>query len=606
MRARKLGLTGKITAMTVAALAIVATALWFIVSHMMTLDAKSRAADRIEANMRVAWDVIQQSGKEFSVANGILYAGKTPLNGANEAVDRIKRLVGGTATVFMGDLRVATNVVKPDGSRGIGTTLAKGPVYDAVLGRGEPFRGEADILGKPYFTAYDPIRDADGKVIGILYVGIPTADFLAGIKSLEVMVAFASVAVTLVTAAACYLLGRRLFSPLDKIAAGMHALAGGDTSIEMPWSSRGDDIGTMAKAVIGFRNAAIERQRVEDEAAAARQAVETQRSASEAARREEAEQQTFVVDTVATGLEHLSAGDLTFRLKSEFAPEYEKLRNDFNKAMGHLLDGMRIISVNVAEMRAEAGQISAASDDLSRRTEQQAVSLEDAASALDTITTAIHRTSENAEQARAVVGNAKQSAEQSGQVVQDAVAAMSGIESSSRQVGQIIGVIDEITFQTNLLALNAGVEAARAGEAGRGFAVVASEVRALAQRSADAAKEIKALVTTSSQQVETGVKLVVKTGEQLKNVLAQIGVVDKVTRDIAAAAREQAASLQEVNATIMEMDAMTKENAAMGQESSAATQSLESQADELFALIDRFRIDADTSGGEPSRAARAA
>jgi methyl-accepting chemotaxis protein len=611
MRARKLGLTGKITVMMVAALAILATALWFIVSNVMTLDAKSRAAERLEVNMRVAWDVIRQSGMPLSVSNGTIYAGKTPLNGLNEAVDRVKQLVGGTATIFMGDLRVATNVVKPDGSRGVGTTLAKGPVYDAVLVRGMAFRGEADILGTPYFTAYDPIRDGDGKIIGVLYVGIPKADFLAGVTSLENNLAFVSIAVTLLTAFGFFLVARHLFAPLDKIAAGMHALASGDTSIELPWASRHDDIGTMAQAVVGFRDAALARRRVEAEAVEVRQAAERQRSSSEAARIEAAEQQAFVVETVATGLEHLSAGDLTFRLDAGFAPEYEKLRDDFNKAIDQLAGSMQVISVNVATMQADAGQISAASDNLSRRTEQQAASLEETAAALNEITTAVRRTSDNAEHARAIVGNAKQKAELSGQVVRDAVKAMNGIENSSRQVGQIIGVIDEIAFQTNLLALNAGVEAARAGEAGRGFAVVAAEVRALAQRSASAAKEIKTLISTSAQQVETGVRLVAQTGEQLNNVLTQIVDVDSVTQNIAAAAQEQAASLQQVNTAVTQMDQTTQQNAAMVEESAAITQSLEKQADELSELVGSFRLDdgnkaAKRRGAAKPRSARAA
>jgi methyl-accepting chemotaxis protein len=245
--------------------------------------------------------------------------------------------------------------------------------------------------------------------------------------------------------------------------------------------------------------------------------------------------------------------------------------------------------------------------DLSRRTEQQASSLEQTAAALDELTATVKKSAEGAAQARDAVVSAQADAEKSGQVVQDAVAAMGGIEQSAKEISQIIGVIDEIAFQTNLLALNAGVEAARAGDAGRGFAVVASEVRALAQRSAEAAKEIKTLIATSTHQVTTGVALVGEAGRALSRIAGRVTEMNSVIRDIASSAQEQATGLSEVNTAINQMDQMTQQNAAMVEETSAASQTLVHEGQELARLISRFNVGASrSSSAAPQTMARVA
>jgi methyl-accepting chemotaxis protein len=329
--------------------------------------------------------------------------------------------------------------------------------------------------------------------------------------------------------------------------------------------------------------------------------AETERKASEAARLEMEAAQKIVVDETARGLSALADGNLAHRIEVEFGGDYAKLRSDFNAAMDSLEQAMGTISSNAHSMQTGAGEISHAADDLSRRTEQQAATLEETAAALDEITATVRRTAEGAQRATVVVGDARQDAETSGVVVSKAVSAMGEIERSADQISQIIGVIDEIAVQTNLLALNAGVEAARAGDAGRGFAVVASEVRALAQRSAEAAKEIKSLISASTSQVKEGVTLVGQTGQALGAIVGRVSEINGLMAEINASAQEQATALSQVNTAVNQMDQTTQQNAAMVEQSTAASHNLNQESAELSRLVSRFRTSAGTTPSAQTR-----
>jgi len=296
------------------------------------------------------------------------------------------------------------------------------------------------------------------------------------------------------------------------------------------------------------------------------------------------------VKEIGVGLSKLAEGDLVHRIDAEFIPALEPLRVDFNASLGALEQSISAVSSSTLAIRTGADEISTAADDLSQRTEQQASSLEETSAALEEITATVKKTAEGAKHARDIVSIAKVDADKSGEVVRDAMAAMTGIDKSSKQISQIIGVIDEIAFQTNLLALNAGVEAARAGDAGRGFAVVASEVRALAQRSAEAAKEIKGLISASKAQVEQGVMLVSKTGDALGRIVTQVVEINTVVTDIAASAHEQSTGLQQVNTAVNQMDQVTQKNAAMVEEMTAAAHGLAGESEELGRLVARYQI----------------
>ncbi len=443
----------------------------------------------------------------------------------------------------------------------------------------------------------------------IAYQGLMAANHVAAINSAKASstmgIAAVLVVMLLVVGGLVWLLISSIGRPISGLTATMLKLVRGNLNVDVPDTTRHDEVGEMARAVKVFKEAGLEKVRLEGEMEAARQKAEEERRQREMEREAAAREQEAVVEALAVGLEKLADGNLSFRLSTSFSAEYEKLRGDFNNAMQRLQEAMKVIMGNTSNIRASASEIAASADDLSRRTEQQAASLEETAAALDEITATVRRTAEGATHASEVVNSAQKDAEQSGVVVRDAVAAMNGIETSSQQISSIIGVIDEIAFQTNLLALNAGVEAARAGDAGRGFAVVASEVRALAQRSADAAKEIKSLISTSTRQVGSGVDLVGQTGTALARIVTQIGEISGIVREIASSAQEQATGLHQVNTAVNQMDQVTQQNAAMVEQTTAASHGLSSEAGTLDALVRKFDIGIERAVEQPKPARRA-
>ncbi len=426
-----------------------------------------------------------------------------------------------------------------------------------------------------------------GWVIGS---GVYTDQIAAAVGKSALALGSMALLVLLAVGAAGWFIGRSVSGPVVALERRMRGLAEGDTASEIPGVARGDEIGKMALALATFRDAAIEKARLAAEALSQRSMSEQERAAREAEKAAEAEADRVTIEALGRGLAAMADGDLTYRIDTEFAPKAAQLKSDFNAAIAQLQQAVSVVVANIAGIRSGAGEISQAADDLSRRTEQQAAGLEETAAALDEITATVNKTASGARQASDVVQAAKGDAETSGVIVRDAVQAMQAIEGSSDQISQIIGVIDEIAFQTNLLALNAGVEAARAGEAGRGFAVVASEVRALAQRSAEAAKEIKTLISTSSTQVGSGVKLVGQTGEALQRIVDRVAEIDGLVSEIAASAQEQAIGLAEVNTAVNQMDQVTQQNAAMVEQSTAASHSLAQEAQSLQASVARFKV----------------
>ena len=318
------------------------------------------------------------------------------------------------------------------------------------------------------------------------------------------------------------------------------------------------------------------------------------------AEREAAHQTELTISCIASGLKELSGGNLEIRLKDALPGEYEKLRTDFNAALARLQDTMQKVTGTIGGIENSAGEISGASDDLARRTEQQAASLEQTAAALEEITATMKTSAQNAMTATTISANAKSAAEKGGEVVDTAIQAMGQIEQSSKQISDITGVIDEIAFQTNLLALNAGVEAARAGDAGKGFAVVASEVRALAQRSSEAARQIKTLINTTGDHVAKGVTLVENSGKALREIMHQVLQINALIADMTVAAQQQSTGVEEVNTAVSQMDQVTQQNAAMVEQTTAAARGLADETTELARLIGYFNVGQGQMSAKPA------
>jgi methyl-accepting chemotaxis protein len=383
-------------------------------------------------------------------------------------------------------------------------------------------------------------------------------------------------------------------APMARLRERMASLAAGEAREAIDGLDRKDEIGQMAEAVEVFRHNALERTRLEQEADDNRSLSERERLDREAAKAREAADVKFAVDNLAQALSQLSDGNVSYRIEQPFTAALDGVRNDFNASASKLQGALEQVAENARSIEAGSAEIKSAADDLAKRTEQQAASVEETAAALEEITTTVKDAARRATEAGNLVARTRQGAEKSGEVVQKAVQAMEAIEKSSGEIGNIIGVIDDIAFQTNLLALNAGVEAARAGEAGKGFAVVAQEVRELAQRSANAAKEIKTLITASNEQVQNGVHLVGETGKALQAIVGEVQEINRNVNAIVESAQEQSSGLQQINTAVNTMDQDTQKNAAMVEEQTAASHGLARDAASLNALLSQFKLSVQT------------
>jgi methyl-accepting chemotaxis protein len=394
-----------------------------------------------------------------------------------------------------------------------------------------------------------------------------------------------------------WFIGRGISKPVVALTSAMEALAGGDLETEVSGGDRRDELGQMAKAVLVFRDAGLEKVRLEGQTAEQRREAEAERRRNAEAQAKAAAEQTRVVDSLARGLKTLSSGDLTFRLTEGFSDTYKQIRDDFNTAVGQLQSTIQAIATAAREVAGASAEISGGTTDLSQRTEEQAASLEETSASLEQISATVKKNAENAQQANQFATGTREVADRGGAVVAQAVSAMSRIDESSRKISDIISVIDEIARQTNLLALNAAVEAARAGEAGRGFAVVASEVRSLAQRSSQAANDIKDLITNSSAQVQEGVELVNKAGGSLNEIVDSIKRVAGIVSEIASASAEQSTGIDQVNIALTQMDEVTQQNSALVEQNAAAAKALEQQSQAMDEQVGFFRLADGHSAG---------
>ncbi|MBX5188365.1 HAMP domain-containing protein [Rhizobium sp. NZLR3b] len=512
-------------------------------------------------------------------------------------VDRTAQSIAGVATIFQkqgGDyVRISTNVKKENGDRAVGTKLVAEHPAQPVLARGEAYYGQAELFGRKFMTGYFPIKNTSNANVGILFIGIPMEVYYQRMYELQMLVLGVGAIVMLIVGVLAFYAIRLSVKPLQALTASVHAISSGDLDGAIPCVGKKNEFGDIGRALALFRDSARARRDLETQAAEQRALSDAERARNDADKRSLDGQIDFAVNQLAAGLGRLSQGDVSQTIGTPFVGRLEQLRVDFNASLLRLQDTLSGIRDSASTIQRNSGAVSASAGELSKRTEAQAANLEETATAVEEITVTVRSSAERAREANNVVAATKKTADNSGAVVGDAVAAMDRIEEASQRIEQIIEVIDDIAFQTNLLALNAGIEAARAGEAGKGFAVVAQEVRELAQRSADAAREIKSLIETSSREVTVGSELVQKTGSVLASISQEIIAISGHVETIATASRDQSAALQEVNGSVNAMDQMTQKNASMVAETTQASRLLAGEADTLMALIDRFRIIAE-------------
>lgn len=508
---------------------------------------------------------------------------------SHELIDQVGAVSGETATLFVWDpaendyRRVTTNIIKPDGQRAVGTFLGQqNPVYAAIR-RGETFRGEAVILGKPYLTIYQPVFDQNSNVVGILYAGVERTVIDGNVSDLQSTMIVASLIVTGIGVLLTLILTARMMRPISNVSAAIARIAGGDLDAAVPHDDQKDEIGEIASRVTMFK-AELQRNRELEEDGKRAQAA-----------------QNKAMTILRDALSKLAQRDLTQRIESSpsdpFPADYEALRQDFNAVVDSLSSTMGQIGEIAAEVTAAATDIAAMSDTLARRVETQAATLAESSSTLNNLSDTGKQIAGKAANADDMARKSLDLSTQSRKDLDKATRAIEEIEESSGQINQIIAVIEDIAFQTNLLALNAGVEAARAGEAGKGFAVVASEVRGLSIRATDSAGEIRNLITASRAKISDGTALVQTTGASLEQLLSQVEQMGTVIQDIAGSIKEQAIGQSEVSAGVQQLDHMTQENAALGEEANAAGDTLKSEAIRLAETLKEFRTAQSASQG---------
>ncbi|NEU14619.1 HAMP domain-containing protein [Methylobacterium sp. BTF04] len=512
-----------------------------------------RAADALDSNLRLLQRSLTDQGGStgFALVNGHLQVGSHVIGAADVAVDRVREIIGGTATVFQGDTRIATNVLKPDGSRGVGTKLAPGPVYEAVLTQGQTYRGEANILGVPYLATYEPIREASGRVIGILYVGVKKADYFSTLDRMMERAASATLIIALASAAVLWFALRRAMKPLTLLNGTMRQLAQGDLAAVVPGTRRKDEIGVMTASVQVFKDDLIRSRALEAETAQARLVAEEQRK---------------------IGMRQMADG--------------------FEAAVGGIIGR---VSSSATELQATAQTMNATATETASQSTTVAAAAEEAAANVNTVAAAAEELGSSVQEiGRQVAGSAEMAqravheADQTGTLVQELSTAVS-------RIGDVVGLISDIAGQTNLLALNATIEAARAGEAGRGFAVVAAEVKALAGQTAKATSEISGQIARI--QASTGQAVT-----SIGGITGRIRQISGVATSIAAAVEEQGAATQEivrnvsqaaigtgeVTSNIAGVAGAAEETGAAASQVLGAASDLSRQSEHLAAEVGRF------------------
>jgi methyl-accepting chemotaxis protein len=496
------GLVPRIMLLSISGILALGICVTSVAWYVLDRGAGRAATERVETNLRVAWEVLGSKGKDFSIADGKLLRNGQVLNGDTAIVDKVKSLVGGTCTIFMNDTRITTNVMKPDGTRAVGTQLARNAAYAAIFDRKTSFRGETKILEEPYMTAYDPILDASGQVIGILYVGLKKVDFLETAQETLWTIISATLLVMALAIVASYLAARNgVARPLKASIATMNRLAAGDLSADLPVHRSRDEIGQIISALAVFKSNGLQVERMKTE---------------------QIEAETLSVE--------------------QRRQDMIRMADQFEGVVGRIVDAVFSAS---AELEVSAGKLSGTAERSQQLTnlvadasEVASTNVQSVASATEEMASSVNEISRQVQESARIAGEAVEQAQHTNDRVSELAVAAS-------RIGDVVELINNIAGQTNLLALNATIEAARAGEAGRGFAVVASEVKALAEQTAKATGEISAQISGIQAATQHSVGAI-------KGIGATIGRMSEIASTIASAVEEQGAATRDISRNVQQ------------------------------------------------------
>jgi methyl-accepting chemotaxis protein len=629
--------------------AVVSLALYLNLSQTVRQEAQTQQ----RANMKIAATILQdqlalvdvkwtETGDLESI--GAVAMPRQFLN--HDIVESIVRLTDESATIFGWDeaqqdfVRMTTTLEDAEGERIVGTVLgSSSPAYAAMM-VGEPFYGQANIQGRAYYTAYQPILDADNAPVGILYVGVDVAGVEAVVSQMLVLLGVVGSGALLVLGLLGYLASRMLMSPVPRLAQTMRTIAAGDYSVDVPYTARKNEVGEMARSVEVFREngLAITNMTEEERAASARRRLERTDMmvalqaafgevvdaaiAGDFSKRVYAQfpdqelnslagSVNALVETVSQGLTEtgqvlaaMARADMTQRMEGDYRGSFAKLKDDTNAVAERLSEVIGSLRITSRMLKTATGEILSGANDLSERTTRQAATIEETSAAMEQLAHTVADNARMAADANRSAETVSSDAARNGALMDEASSAMERITQSSAKISSIIGMIDDIAFQTNLLALNASVEAARAGDAGKGFAVVAVEVRRLAQSAAQASAEVKTLIEASAHEVKTGSNLVSSAAGQLREMLGAVSVNAELMQSIASASKEQAMAIGEVGQAVRTLDEMTQHNAALVEETNAAIEQTEAQASELDRIVDVFTIQDLRAVAEPTPVAK--
>jgi methyl-accepting chemotaxis protein len=504
----RIAISTKISVLVVLGIAIFGALIVSDVRRVVTEGLIAQTGNRLEAQLSLIHGLLHKYGQEYAIQGGKLVIGNHVLNDDFELIDDIASRAGGVVTFFQGDVRVATNIVKDNGDRAVGTQLAQGPVYNTVLKAGSFFKGETQILGQDYVVAYDPLKDRSGKIVGVLFAGIKKADQLVIINGLLNNIILISCGIGAALFVLIYWVISVLLRPISQIVGVMADLQQEKVDVIVPAQNRGDEIGRMAKAVQAFKEGIVEKIRL----------------------RQQAEEQKTIAE-------------------QERKAAMIKLADDFEHSIGQVV---QVVASAATELQSSAKNLSEMAGQTSQQTSAVAAATEEASVSVQTVASATEELSSS-------IGEINRQIDQSSQITSEAVEevrrtddTVSTLSEAAHQIGDVVKLIQDIAEQTNLLALNATIEAARAGEAGKGFAVVASEVKNLANQTGRATEEISKKIdtvqTVSSQAVGA-----------IRSIGDIIGRIDSVTKIIAEAIRQQEGATQEISSNVQQASAGTSE-----------------------------------------------